>query len=191
MYIHIINVTHTFANTKPMSLFFPATLKHVPLSEHATLVQMSQQAMQLCRLSIGDPVSVEVNGTRVVRCAWPTPESSLMSVLLTKAGIELLGCKPGDLVRVQNLYSLPVPAGEVLVQLQGPQSTLAEEQVMTLLQRQQQERVFFENNSIGLRYMGLTLKYKVVKVTPVGGDVEVLQKNLKVSLKQDYGERNQ
>jgi hypothetical protein len=152
----------------------------VPLSQHATLVQMSQQAMQLCHLCIGDPVSVEVNGTRVVRCVWPTPEGSLMSVVLTKSGIELLGCKSGDLVRVQNLNSPPIPAGEVFIQLHGPESILTEEQVVTLLQRQQQDRVFFENNLIGLRYMGTTMKYKALKVVPVGGDIDALQEDLKV-----------
>ncbi|XP_059470109.1 ATPase family gene 2 protein homolog A [Neocloeon triangulifer] len=147
-------------------------LKNVPLSEHATVVQLSQQAMQLCHLSIGDPVSVEVNGFSVVRCAWPTTEGSLMSVILTRPGLELLGCKVGDQVMVHNLNSLPLPAGEVIVQLQGPESNMTEEQVMTLLQRQQQERVFYEKNRIGLRYMGLTLKYKVVKVIPVGQSLE-------------------
>lgn len=110
-----------------------------------------------------------------------------MSVVLTRSGIELLGCKPGDLVRVQNLNSLPVPAGEVLIQLQGPDSILTEDQVETLLQRQQQDRVFFENNLIGLRYMGTTLKYKVVNVVHVGGGVDALQEDLKVCRKiKDY-----
>ncbi|XP_065341728.1 ATPase family gene 2 protein homolog A [Cloeon dipterum] len=163
----------TIEEQKPES----KNLERVPLSRHAFVVQLSQQAMQLCQLSIGDPVSVEVNGTRVARNVWPSPEGSLMSVIFSRSALELLGCKPGDVVTVQNLYSLPLPVAEVVVKLVGPENSLTGEQAMALLQRQHQERVFYVNNLIGLRYMGITLKYKVVKATPVGHP-QSLEQNL-------------
>lgn len=50
------------------------------------LVFISQSAMQLCKMQIGEPVIVRGDEHSVVKSVWPTSEKSLLSVLLTKAG---------------------------------------------------------------------------------------------------------
>jgi hypothetical protein len=60
-------------------------MKNVPKPEHDNLVLLSQSALQLCDISIGDPVKVSVDGVYTVKTAWPTSEKSLVSVLLTRS----------------------------------------------------------------------------------------------------------
>ena len=50
------------------------------------LVLISQSALQLCDISIGDPVIVDICGVSTVKTAWPTLEKSLVSVFMTKQG---------------------------------------------------------------------------------------------------------
>jgi hypothetical protein len=60
-------------------------VKNVPKPEHDNLVFLSQSALQLCDISIGEPVIVSMDGVSTVKTAWPTLEKSLVSVLLTKS----------------------------------------------------------------------------------------------------------
>jgi hypothetical protein len=50
------------------------------------VVSLAQSALQLCDISIGDPVIVSVQGVSTIKTAWPTLEKSLVSVFLTKSG---------------------------------------------------------------------------------------------------------
>jgi hypothetical protein len=60
-------------------------VKNGPKLERDNLVLLSQSALQLCDISIGDPVIVSVGGVSTVKTAWPTLEKSLISVLLTRS----------------------------------------------------------------------------------------------------------
>jgi hypothetical protein len=62
-------------------------MKNVPESEYDNLVLLSQSALQLCDISIGESVLVSVQGVSTVKIAWPTLEKSLVSVLLTRSGM--------------------------------------------------------------------------------------------------------
>lgn len=61
-------------------------MKNVPESEYDNLVLLSQSALQLCDICIGESVLVSVQGVSTVKTAWPTLEKSLVSVLLTRSG---------------------------------------------------------------------------------------------------------
>jgi hypothetical protein len=74
-------------------------VKNIPKPEHDNLVLLSQSALQLCDISIGDPVKVGVDGVYTVKTAWPTLEKSLVSVLLTRR------CK---LILVANIIKMMV-----------------------------------------------------------------------------------
>lgn len=61
------------------------------------LVFISQSAMQLCKMQIGEPVIVRGDEHSVVKSVWPTSEKSLLSVLLTKAGNKFI-CMYVDII---------------------------------------------------------------------------------------------
>jgi hypothetical protein len=61
-------------------------MKTIPKPECDNLVLLAQSALQLCDISIGDPVIVSMQGVSTVKTAWPTLEKSLVSVLMTKSG---------------------------------------------------------------------------------------------------------
>lgn len=50
------------------------------------MVFVSQPALQLCEIALGDPVVVTTNDGVVVKTAWPTKDKALTSVSLTKHG---------------------------------------------------------------------------------------------------------
>lgn len=50
------------------------------------MVFISQSALQLCEIAIGDCVLVIAGESKVVKTAWPTKDKSLTSVSLTKHG---------------------------------------------------------------------------------------------------------
>lgn len=50
------------------------------------MVFISQSALQLCEIAIGDCVLVIAGESKVVKSAWPTKDKSLTSVSLTKHG---------------------------------------------------------------------------------------------------------
>lgn len=50
------------------------------------MVFISQSALQLCEIAIGDSVLVTVGENKVVKTAWPTKDKSLTSVSITKHG---------------------------------------------------------------------------------------------------------
>ena len=47
---------------------------------------ISQSALQLCEIAIGDYVLVTAGDNKAVKTAWPTKDKSLTSVSLTKHG---------------------------------------------------------------------------------------------------------
>jgi hypothetical protein len=65
-------------------------MKNVPKSEYDDLILLSQSALQLCDISIGEPVVVSGQGLSTVKIAWPTSEKSLVSVLLTRSGMLIM-----------------------------------------------------------------------------------------------------
>lgn len=68
---------------------------------------------------------------------------------------------------VKNLDGPPLPAQEVYVtREEGSGDSLDTERAVMLLQNQQRGRVFYEGNLIGLRHLGLSLRFKVTNVTP-------------------------
>ena len=58
----------------------------LPARDCSELVFISQSAMQLCKMQIGESVIVTASQHSEVKSVWPTSEKSLLSVLLTKEG---------------------------------------------------------------------------------------------------------
>ncbi|KAF4518162.1 hypothetical protein B566_EDAN007853 [Ephemera danica] len=141
------------------------SLRNIPVVDQVNIVQMSQQAMQLCDIGIGDFVVVHVmDKMPMVRVAWPTQEGCLTSVFFTKAGFELVECGPGSPVMVRAMMYPPLPAHLVKVALDAP-CDLEPSHINMLLQKQQQGRAFKLLNKIILRHLGVTIKFTVTKVT--------------------------
>lgn len=47
---------------------------------------MSESALQLCEIAMGDPVLIKSKDNLVVKTAWPMNDKSLTTVFLTKSG---------------------------------------------------------------------------------------------------------
>ncbi|XP_043801916.1 ATPase family protein 2 homolog isoform X2 [Apis laboriosa] len=60
--------------------------KNIHIRAFDDMVFISQSALQLCEIAIGDSVLVTVGENKVVKTAWPTKDKSLTSVSITKHG---------------------------------------------------------------------------------------------------------
>lgn len=60
--------------------------KNIHVRTFDDMVFISQSALQLCEIAIGDSVLVIVGENKVVKTAWPTKDKSLTSVSITKHG---------------------------------------------------------------------------------------------------------
>lgn len=73
----------------PLEIKANEEIKGVSLHDKNNMVFLSQSAIQLCSLVIGDWAMVKTLNSNITPCAkivWPTTEKSLSSVLVTQAG---------------------------------------------------------------------------------------------------------
>lgn len=87
--------------------------KNIHEREFDDMIFISQSALQLCEIAIGDSVLVTVGENKVVKTAWPTKDKSLTSVSITKHAIELNNLR--GLVKIQKLDCLINGAKEFII----------------------------------------------------------------------------
>ncbi|RZF47097.1 hypothetical protein LSTR_LSTR005175 [Laodelphax striatellus] len=81
------------------------------------IIFLSQSALQLCQLVIGDKAIVKTNNYCEVKTVWPTSRGSITSVYCTKLGLtESWGLKLGPIV-VSRFESAALPASTVSIEI--------------------------------------------------------------------------
>ena len=89
------SLTHNYGFIKDRVLFGNLDIKTNEeikgVVEKDSLVFLSQGAIQLCELAIGDWVLIKLSNDLppLAKVVWPTTEKTLTSVLLTKQGIKV------------------------------------------------------------------------------------------------------
>ncbi|XP_068972673.1 ATPase family gene 2 protein homolog A isoform X2 [Bombus flavifrons] len=128
------------------------------------MVFISQSALQLCEIAIGDCVLVIAGESKVVKTAWPTKDKSLTSVSLTKHAIELNNLR--GYVKIEKLNSSVDIAKEFVICGVGkhilPEATT---ELNIILKNHNEQKVFTIGNKFSVPFYGKKLIYKIVKVT--------------------------
>ncbi|XP_023716212.1 ATPase family protein 2 homolog isoform X3 [Cryptotermes secundus] len=144
-------------------------LKNIPKAEHDNLVLLSQSALQLCDISIGDPVIVSVGGDSTVKIAWPTLEKSLVSVLLTRSSMDLhWGSSCGGHVTVKKMNEQPFPAGLVSVHMTDKLNTTPTD-LSGFLHGKHRTRILKIGDRLSLQHYGQNLIFIVKQICPFKG----------------------
>ncbi|XP_021917204.1 spermatogenesis-associated protein 5 isoform X1 [Zootermopsis nevadensis] len=151
-------------------------LKNVPKSECDNLVLLAQSALQLCDVSIGDPVIVSVQGVSTVKTAWPTLEKSLVSVLMTKSAMDLHWVRSCDgHVIVKKLTEHPLPAELISVEMTEGQS-IPHTDLSGLLQGKHRNRILKIGDRLCLQHYGQNLYFTVKQICPFQGATDLKDK---------------
>ncbi|XP_063975896.1 ATPase family gene 2 protein homolog A [Diachasmimorpha longicaudata] len=165
---YILNAT-LHSNVESYSMQEPP--KNISERDTHDMVFMSQSALQLCDIAIGDRVILTSNVGAIIRKAWPINDKSLTTVSLTKNTIETSGIKGRVKVRKFNC-NLP-SAKEITIQLIGKISKLkATTDVQVLLKNYNEKKPLCVGTKIGLPYYGRVLTFKVNKIV---GDKETME----------------
>ncbi|XP_006621935.1 ATPase family protein 2 homolog isoform X2 [Apis dorsata] len=132
------------------------------------MVFISQSALQLCEIAIGDSVLVTVGENKVVKTAWPTKDKSLTSVSITKHAIELNDLR--GLVKIQKLDCFINAAKEFIICNVGkhilPEVTI---ELNIILKNYNEQKIFAVGNKFSIPFYGKRLIYKIIKIISDNG----------------------
>ncbi|XP_067009613.2 ATPase family gene 2 protein homolog A isoform X2 [Anabrus simplex] len=140
------------------------------------LVLLSQSAMQLCKICIGDPVLVSHERTVVVRTAWPTQEKTLTSVLMTKEGLETFPAPCPGRAAVQKLVEIPMPAEKIYVSPSVPCEV--PDTLLSALHVCYRGTVVCERSRLRIPFYGRTQVFEVDRLVPFRTSVEDVAQGL-------------
>ncbi|XP_078036445.1 ATPase family gene 2 protein homolog A [Augochlora pura] len=149
------------------------------------MVFISQSALQLCEIAIGDPVLVSTEGGTVVKTVWPTKDKSLTSVSLTKYAMELNDLQ--GLVKIQKM-SCPVSiAKEFIISYTGRHSLPeASTELNIILKNHNEQKIFFVGNKFSIPFYGKRLTYQIVQVTSNESTDSISEQLKQLNLTSDH-----
>nr|XP_012152788.1 PREDICTED: spermatogenesis-associated protein 5 isoform X1 [Megachile rotundata] len=147
---------------KPSDVFCIEQPKNISERVCDDLIFISEIALQICEIAIGDCVLVTSGDNTVVKTAWPCKNKTL-GVSLTKHAIELNNLK--GQVTVQKLKCLVNIAKEFIISKIG-KHTLPEitTELNIILKNHNEQKIFSVGNKLSIPFYGKKLVYKIVKV---------------------------
>ncbi|XP_043527623.1 ATPase family protein 2 homolog isoform X1 [Frieseomelitta varia] len=153
--------------------------KNIHVRTFDDMAFISQSALQLCEIAIGDYVLVTAGDNKAVKTAWPTKDKSLTSVSLTKHAIELNNLRGH--VKIEKFNFCVNVAKEFVIRSVG-KHTLQEAtmELDIIIKNHNEQKVFTIGNKFSVPFYGKTLIYNIVKV--VSDDYK--NNNLSDQLKQ-------
>ncbi|XP_054002897.1 ribosome biogenesis protein SPATA5 isoform X1 [Hylaeus anthracinus] len=127
------------------------------------MVFVSQSALQLCNIPIGDSVVVAAEGNMVVKIVWPTKDKTLTSVSLTKHAIELNNLR--GLVKIYK-FNYPVYIAKEVVIISVGKHSLPEvtTELNIVLKNHNEQKIFSVGENLSVPFYGKQLMYKVLTV---------------------------
>lgn len=146
------------------------------ISERDThdMVFMSQSALQLCHIAIGDRVLLTFETGAIVKKAWPINDKSLTTVSLTRSMIETSEVK--GRVMVKKFDCNPPWAKEIVVQFIGKTSKLtAIAELQVLIKNHNERKALCVGTRIGIPYYGKTLTFKIIKIIGDHGTMDTIE----------------
>ncbi|XP_011303860.1 spermatogenesis-associated protein 5 [Fopius arisanus] len=152
----------------------PEPPKNISDQDTHDMVFMSQSALELCHIAIGDRVVLTSETGVTVKKAWPIYDKSLTTVSLTRTSSEISGIK--GRVRVKKINSTPPSAKEVLIQSIGKVSKVKiTTDLQILIKNFNERKLFCVGSRIGLPYYGKTLVFKVIKISGNEGIIKTIE----------------
>ncbi|RZC40441.1 spermatogenesis-associated protein 5 [Asbolus verrucosus] len=127
------------------------------------LVFLSQSAIQLCSLYIGDWAIIKLPAALpVAKVVWPTTEKSLTSVLFTKHALELSRGEVSSSVVVSTMPENHPEASKIsVVILNGPKSLEINPELSNRLHKAHNDKFYCVGNRISMMYFGKILKFEI------------------------------
>ncbi|GLG92575.1 Spermatogenesis-associated protein 5 [Gryllus bimaculatus] len=139
-------------------------LKNLPKSVSKDLVLLSQSAMQLCELCIGDPAMVVTReGILTVKTVWPIQEGNLTSVFMTREGLDMSCIPHSTQVILKKLGSLPTPAKEIEIIPSNQNLDIPE----SLIHHQLLGSILSKDYKFKIPYYGKVQTFEVKNVKPM------------------------
>ncbi|XP_014473565.1 PREDICTED: spermatogenesis-associated protein 5 [Dinoponera quadriceps] len=146
------------------------------ISEKASndMVFISISAMQLCNIAIGDTVIIEINNVKIVKTAFPTNDTNLTSVSLTKQVVDL-----DNLNGPMKVYLLEddVHIAKEIILKQLSKRLICENiavEVDIILKCFNEHKIFTLGNKIIIPFYGKKLIYEIVQIkTEDGKEVQI------------------
>ncbi|KAJ3631466.1 hypothetical protein MTP99_012593 [Tenebrio molitor] len=151
--------------------------------DNDSLMFLSQTAIQLCSLSIGDWALIKFdNLPPVAKIVWPTNEKSLTNVLLTKLALELCQGEINSNVKVSTVsQDLPEASKISVVILNGPKFLDITTELTNRIQNAHSDKLYCVGNRISIMYFGKNLKFEIKTIeTSSDNLVEEHFKNLTI-----------
>ncbi|XP_039285889.1 LOW QUALITY PROTEIN: ATPase family protein 2 homolog [Nilaparvata lugens] len=137
------------------------------------IICLSQSALQLCGLMIGDKALVKTNNYSEVKTVWPTTKGSITSAYCTKLGLtESWGLKLGPVV-VSRFQSVARPASlvsiEITKQADAPESV---DHFLIDLKHKLRDKIVSVGTRQSICFYGRRVKFIVTKVEAIKEVVE-------------------
>ncbi|KAG8037306.1 hypothetical protein G9C98_005516 [Cotesia typhae] len=138
--------------------------KNITERDSHEMVFMSQSALELCQIAIGDRVILSFQDVEIVKTAWPTSDKSLTSVCLTKNTMDVN--KVSGPVKVRKLKNQPLSAEEITIKYVGRQEPpKITPELQILFKNYNERKIFCIGNRINIPFYGKNLPFKIVNIT--------------------------
>lgn len=142
-------------NTKDMP-------ENISETEANKMIFLSTSAMEFCNIALGDDVLVVGNNV-VVKTAFHSNNSNVVSVSLTKSALEL--DRLGSHIKVQKLKTAPRLAKEIFIEYLGKQTLPTFSSEFDLMIKSHTDNsIFAIDNRISIPFYCRKLTFKIVKV---------------------------
>lgn len=163
------------------------TIKNLPKSVSKDLVLISQSAMQLCELCIGDPAMIVTReGLTTVKTVWPSQEGSLTSVFMIREGLDMSCMAHSCQVVVKKLISAPLPALQVEIMPSNHNLDIPE----SFIQHQLLGSIINKDCKFKIPYYGKIQTFDVKSIKPVATYEASSENNPEKSIEKKMNELN-
>uniref|UniRef100_A0A1Y1MJJ3 AAA+ ATPase domain-containing protein n=1 Tax=Photinus pyralis TaxID=7054 RepID=A0A1Y1MJJ3_PHOPY len=150
-------------------------IKGLTPQDYNNLVFLSQSAIQLCELCIGEHALVYDDNQAYALRVWPTVEKTLTSVLLTKRGLDRT-FDINTLVRVKRFDHNVTAARQVILKPLAHCNIELTHDVNVRIHKAYLRHFLTKGNKITIFYFGVFLTFEVIDITQPDKDlVQALQ----------------
>ncbi|CAH2000899.1 unnamed protein product [Acanthoscelides obtectus] len=166
-------------------------IKNISSRELDNMVFLSQSAMQLCNLCIGQWASIQSTKNSippVARIVWPTVEKSATSALFTRNALDLTSLNLNEIVAVKRLQpdTLPLASQIYLIALNPPKQLELTSELTNRISRLLEGRILTFDNIFSIFFYGKQLKFLVKHIKPADSSQSIESKFNELRIKKEY-----
>ncbi|KAJ9580555.1 hypothetical protein L9F63_024266 [Diploptera punctata] len=139
-------------------------LKNLPNSVCDDLVLISQSALQLCNIAIGDPVVVDICGTSTVKTAWTNLEKSLKLLIFDRKILRILD-------QIEELITVGESKQMMMIKLrlimcEKNNDSFCKAFLNQIFVEMHRDKIFKPGDRLHLQYYGRDIFFNVSEILP-------------------------